>query len=98
MSLDFDTAEIPVEITSSLQDREVVETETTTFNCELSKPDMKVKWLKDGKEVPRHFRFIKSTTNFQQTLTIKNAELGDAGQYQCIADATSSSAILRVKG
>ena len=87
-----------MEILSSLQDREVVETETTTFECELSKPDMKVKWLKDGKEVPRHFRFVKTTKNSQQLLTIKNAELGDAGQYQCIADAASSTAVLRVKG
>ena len=59
---------------------------------------MKVKWLKDGKEVPRHPRFVKSTNEFEQTLAIKSAELGDAGQYQCIADNTSSKAVLRVKG
>jgi hypothetical protein len=78
----------------------VVSVSTTSRSCndDVISTGTKVNWLKDGKEVPRHFRFIKSTTNFQQTLTIKNAELGDAGQYQCIADATSSTAILRVKG
>ena len=90
--------EIPVEIVSALDDKDVTENETTTFECEISKPDMKVKWLKDGKEVPRHTRFIKSTKDCYQSLTIKNAELGDAGQYQCIADAVTSTAVLRVKG
>ena len=83
---------------SSLEDREVFETESVVFECELSKPDVKSKWLKDGKEVPKHFRLIKSTDNFKQLLTIKNAELGDAGQYQCLADSASSTAVLRVKG
>ena len=95
--IDFFT-EIPVEITSPLQDREVTETETTSFKCQLSKPNMKVKWLYDGKEVPRHPRFIKSTHEFDQILTIKSSELGDAGQYQLIADNASTKAVLRVKG
>ena len=43
--------EAPITFTSPLQDTKVPEKDSILLECEVSKDNVKPKWLKDGKEI-----------------------------------------------
>ncbi len=91
--------EKPVEVIKPLQDEEVVEKQTATFVCTLSKPRLKVTWLKNGKKINEndHFQFAQEGKVYK--LMINNAQLDDADKYTIkFGEEAESTAELFVKG
>ena len=74
-----------------------------TFECQLNKPNLKVKWLKDNKPLTSSDRVQPSVDaeNSQiHLLTIKALDKKDAGSYACVIDqpvAKKCSATLNVQ-
>ena len=59
-----DLLESKPSFTTPLKDVTIPEEQSVTLECELSKPDQKVKWFKDGKEIkPDRKRGITSKTD-----------------------------------
>jgi len=91
--------EIPVQITTPLQDQEVMEKQEATFVCEVSKPNQTAKWLCNGVEVNiASGRYEVKVDGTQHSLTIKNAEKSDQAQYTVVFADVTSAASLTVTG
>ncbi len=75
--------ETKVVFTSPLKDQSIPEEESVTLQCELSQPDQKVTWLKDGKEVKSdRQRGIELKRDARRhSLTIPKTTLDDSAQY-----------------
>ncbi len=86
--------------TQPLKDQTVPEDESVTLECELSKPDQKVTWQKDGKEVkPDRKRGITQKSDGRRhSLTIPKALMDDAAQYTARCGDQESKAKLEVQG
>ena len=56
MQSDVAFAEAPVVFTVPLKDKTVMESETVELTCTLSKPNQPLKWLKNGKPLPKDAR------------------------------------------
>lgn len=54
------------------------------MRCKIDNPEARVKWYKDGVEIkPSDPRFLIENNNGDVSLTIRECELEDAGQYTC---------------
>ncbi len=86
--------------TEPLKDLAVPEEESVTLECELSKPDQKVKWLKDGKEVkPDRKKGITTKTDGRRhSPTIPKASLEDAAEYTVKCGEQESKSKVDVQG
>lgn len=69
-----------------------------TFTCELSKPGVKISWLKDGFKVSEEDGFKVKVDGKVHTLTKDSATLKDAGKYMVVFEDKKSSANLGVEG
>ncbi|CAH1802732.1 unnamed protein product [Owenia fusiformis] len=88
-----------VEFTKRMTDVSVKEIgESATFDCEVSKANVPIQWLKDG-------QLLRSASNKYETiddgkkhkLIIKNVDADDAGEYTVIAKHKRCSAALAVQ-
>uniref|UniRef100_A0A8C3YS51 Obscurin n=1 Tax=Catagonus wagneri TaxID=51154 RepID=A0A8C3YS51_9CETA len=90
--------ELPVKFSRPLQDVVATEKDKVVLDCELSRPNVDVRWLKDGVEL----RVSKTVGLVAQgacrSLIIYRCELGDQGVYVCDAHDAQSSASLKVQG
>jgi titin len=87
--------EAPLEFIRHLGEIELRENQTAVFECELNKPNEKVKWFKNGEpiEIDGVNVIAKSDGKVHQ-LIIKKCDLKDAAKYTCkTAGPTSSAAI-----
>ena len=86
--------------TAPLKDITVSEEESVTFECELSKPDQKVKWFKNGKEIkPDRKRGISTKIDGQKhSLIIPKTEMDDAAQYSVKYGEEETKGKLLVRG
>ena len=92
-------SEKPVEVMKMLEDQEVVENQTATFVCTLSKPRLNVTWYKNGDLLPENdkYQYVKEGKVYK--LVIRLAKLDDKAKYTIkYADEAESSAQLIVKG
>ncbi|GAB1597544.1 hypothetical protein Ahia01_000030900, partial [Argonauta hians] len=76
----------------------VTEKETAVFSCELSKENISVRWLKNGRDMKKNERFRTITEKFTQTLIIEDVCFEDKGEYICDLGYVSSNATLIVEG
>ncbi|XP_023563514.1 obscurin isoform X3 [Octodon degus] len=90
--------ELPVTFTRLLQDVVVTQKEKTTLECELSRPNVTVRWLKDGVELRAGKAMGMTAQGTCRRLVIYCCELGDQGVYMCDAGGAQSSASVRVQG
>ena len=82
-----------------LEDQEVLERQTITLICEVSKPDEKAVWSKDGKEFTSSDRLQIRVDGTKHVLIIENAELADVAEYTiAFANNVSSSAKISITG
>uniref|UniRef100_A0A480QN34 non-specific serine/threonine protein kinase n=1 Tax=Sus scrofa TaxID=9823 RepID=A0A480QN34_PIG len=90
--------ELPVKFSRPLQDVVATEKDKVILDCELSRPNVDVRWLKDGVEL----RLSKTVGMVAQgscrSLIIYRCELGDQGVYMCDAHDAQTSASLKVQG
>ena len=88
----------PTTFTVPLQEQTVIEKETATFTCEVSKPDKKVKWFKSGKEIIPDQHFTIDCDACVHRLTISNCYETDSAEYTAKIDRSKTSANLIVEG
>ena len=83
VTLEFGLAETKVTFTTPLKDVTVPEEESVILECELSKPDQKVKWFKNGKEIkPEKKRGIQpKVEGTKHSLIIPETVLDDTAEY-----------------
>ncbi len=93
-----DLAEAPVTFTAPLKDTSVTETKTATLTCEISKPDKKVVWCKNGKEIVPDDHFEVKVEGNVHTLKVKDAKLEDAAEYTAKLGDDLCTAKLVVEG
>ncbi|CAF1031742.1 unnamed protein product [Rotaria sordida] len=95
--------EIPADFVHKIEPIDAITGDTVSFDCELNKPNMKVKWLKDNKPLTMNDRIqssIDSENPHIHLLTLKTLEIKDAATYTCVIDQPVSkkcSAPLTVK-
>ncbi|XP_072620065.1 obscurin isoform X8 [Vulpes vulpes] len=90
--------ELPVRFSRPLQDIVATEKDKVTLECELSRPNVDVRWLKDGVELRVGKTVGMVAQGACRSLIIYRCELGDQGVYVCDARDTQSSASLKVQG
>ena len=82
----------------ALEDQEVVEKQTATFTCTLSKPRLKVQWFKDDVKLNEDGRVQFAQEGKVYKLIITNAKLDDIAKYKIkFGDEAESSAELFVR-
>ena len=92
-------SEKPVEVMKMLEDQEVVEKQTATFVCTLSKPRLKVAWYKNDQKLSENNRIQFVQEGKVYKLIIGDAQLDDAAEYKIkFGDEAESKAELFVKG
>ncbi|KAI8775759.1 titin isoform X2, partial [Biomphalaria glabrata] len=87
----------PTDIVKHLEDQNIKEKQPFTFTCELSKPGVKVSWLKDGLKVSPEDGFKVTVEGKVHTLSKDSATLEDAGKYMLLFEDKKSSANLGVE-
>ena len=69
-----------------------------TFECELSKPDKKITWMRNGKELKPGKDFTMETDGCVHRLVLKNCKLADKGPITAKVEDVESTANLFVEG
>ena len=90
--------EAPVTFTVPLKDTECEVDEEVTLSCELSKPDQKVKWLKNGKPIKPDKKTKIIADGKVHKLTIPKSALDDTAEYTVKLGNNTTSGNLTVKG
>ena len=98
-SMQLTVTERPIEVGKPLTDTIGLEKGTITFECVFTKPVERVKWLKNGVDLPDETRFLRKGEGNQRyfQLEIHSLTLDDTGEYACVYDeSTQSKAMLTV--
>lgn len=66
--------------------------------CELSRPNFKVRWLRDGEELVSGGRVKILTRGAHRQLTVQSVRPSDSGTYTCDAGSDQLQAEVRVEG
>ncbi|XP_076712375.2 obscurin isoform X14 [Callospermophilus lateralis] len=90
--------ELPVSFSRPLQDMVATQKEKVTLECELSRPNVDVRWLKDGVELRSGKTIGIVAQGTCRSLIIYRCEMGDQGIYVCDTGEAQSSASLKVQG
>lgn len=88
----------PVTLITPLKNEQVVEDNSVSFTCQLSKPDQPVQWLKNGSPIKQSTKYKISSDGSKYTLTLQKATIPDAGEYKIKLGNLESSAKLTVSG
>ncbi|KAK3082923.1 hypothetical protein FSP39_009100 [Pinctada imbricata] len=89
--------ELPLDLIKPLENTTITEKQPVTLECELSKPNQKVVWKKDSKELRLRDDMTFIVDKGHHKLVINNAELDDEGEYSVEVDGISTTAKLTVK-
>ncbi|NXW66604.1 OBSL1 protein, partial [Eurystomus gularis] len=89
--------EPPVTMVKVPRDLGVPETGVASFECELSRPSVEVKWFKDGQELRPGPNCRIYSAGRRRVLQLSRCELTDAGTYTCDAGDCRASATLHVQ-
>ncbi|XP_037554230.1 obscurin [Nematolebias whitei] len=91
---------VPVTFKVGLKSQEVVEGNSVTLKCELSKKGVPVQWQKDGQVLSEEGSCGNYQLNFEgktALMTIVKVQPEDAGKYSCITGDEKTTAEVRVK-
>ena len=87
-----------VEIVQHLEDISLHNTpENAVFKCEVSKPNLAVKWIKDGQSIEESSKYSISTSGCAHELIVKSAADVDEGEYTILVKGLTSKARLSVQ-
>lgn len=89
--------ESPPQIVSPLKNINCTTGETVTFEIELTKGDARITWFKDGEEIDFNDDIQLRIDGKRQYLTIKHADVTDAGRFCCQVGESTSEADLTVE-
>ena len=85
-------------IKSPLADVSVPLSQNVVLSCELSKPNRKVSWYKNGTEIKPSDRIVVETSGTKQTLTVKKCTKHDAGEFTCRIGEEETKAKVTIAG
>ncbi len=93
-------SELPVHFTKELEDVTVPENETIKLICETSKPNVPVKWYKNGEEIVSGLHYKINGTGTQCILTVLDATEKDTNTYTCkiVSSEETTKGKLTVEG
>uniref|UniRef100_A0A8C5CPE6 Ig-like domain-containing protein n=1 Tax=Gadus morhua TaxID=8049 RepID=A0A8C5CPE6_GADMO len=74
------------------------EGQSCTLTCQLSVPNGKTEWLKNGKQIDVKGRFTSEVKHKIQKLVIEELKPEDQGRYSCRYQNLESTAELWVEG
>ena len=87
-----------MKFTVPLTPQKVTEKKSVTFECEVSKPNKKVTWLRAGKEIKPNKEVEITAEGTVHRLTIKAAKKEDAVEYTAKLPSDKTSAKLTLEG
>lgn len=85
-------------MTSAPKDVTCMEKEKVTFSCELNRPNVPVKWLKNGQEITPEMGYEVQSDGQKHTLVIPQSKLDDATVYTVVAGDIKADSTLTVDG
>ena len=93
-------AATPLSFTVPLEDVTVEQDEKITLQCELSKPNQKVTWLRNGKALSfkEKNRLNITADGAKHTLVIPKADLDDTAEFTCSLNGVKTQGKVTVKG
>ncbi|KAL0963720.1 hypothetical protein UPYG_G00309990 [Umbra pygmaea] len=86
----------PIMITSMLEDLNVKEKDTITFEVNVNYEGITYKWLKNGVEIRSSDRCQIRSKQLTHSLTIRNVHFGDGAEYTYAAGSATTTANLYV--
>lgn len=72
--------------------------EDPELSCEITKPEVTIKWLKNGRLIRSSHKYKIIQKGYLVTLVIHNATVKDSGEYCCETDGIATRARLEVRG
>jgi len=93
-------AEETIEFIRHLQDQRVIELPAlVTFECELSKPNVKVQWTKAGKPIVADKKYDITVDGTVHRLIVRDVNgAGDVAEYTASARGLTSKGFLTIQG
>lgn len=82
--------EAPAEFINKLEDKTVKEDESVEFECEVSKKDVKVKWLLNGERLVANENIKITADESKRILKIRKCQLSDNGSVMCVLPGDKS--------
>ena len=89
---------MPAGFLSPLQDMTVMEKESVTLECEVSKPNREATWFKNGKPLEKDDRIQPHCSENKHFLIISNSMLDDEAKYSIKIEDAESQCKLTVQG
>lgn len=89
---------MPILFTRHLKDEKIEERETLVLKCRLNKPNVPVKWLKDGVEIVKEERIHFEDGQCDHCLHIKDVCIKDNGTYTCVYEDIESRCTVQITG
>lgn len=90
--------EKPVHIFRDLLSVKAVPGEDAELSCEITKTDVTIRWLKNGRIIRQSPKYEMSVEKNLARLVIKNTTIKDSGEYSCEAEGVASRAKLEIRG
>ncbi|XP_035804053.2 obscurin isoform X3 [Amphiprion ocellaris] len=89
--------EKPVHIFRELLNVKAVPGEDAELSCEITKPGVTIRWLKNGHLIRESPKYQMSVEKNLARLLIKNSTIRDSGEYCCEAEGVASRAKLEIR-
>ncbi|XP_039666657.1 obscurin isoform X10 [Perca fluviatilis] len=89
--------EKPVHIFRELLNVKAVPGEDAELSCEITKPEVTIRWLKNGHLIRQSPKYEMSVEKNSARLVIKNTTIRDSGEYCCEAEGIASRAKLEIR-
>lgn len=87
-----------MEFTAELAEQRVEEHKAAYFTCTVSKDDITVTWLKNGKNITPDEKHVILDDGCVHTLIINNTDMSDVAEYTVVIGDKTSSAKLHLDG
>ncbi|XP_053721724.1 obscurin isoform X1 [Synchiropus splendidus] len=89
--------ERPVHIFRDLLNVKAVPGEDAELSCEITKPEVTIHWLRNGRLLRQSPKFVMSVEKNLARLVVKNTTVRDSGEYCCEAAGVATRAKLEVR-
>lgn len=88
----------PTEVTKQLEDKTSAAGQDISLSCELSKPDVNIRWYKDGKAIRKSQKYDLQQEGTRAILIIHDSTVKDSGEYTCETEDSKTKARVTVQG
>ncbi|XP_058246255.1 obscurin [Hemibagrus wyckioides] len=89
--------EKPIRVFRDMLNVKAVPGEDPELSCEITKPEVTIKWLKNGRLIRSNSKYEMIQKGYLVTLIIHNVTVKDSGEYCCEADGIATRARLEVR-